>query len=364
MFCHEFTTPYLMRFVEQSSTTYMLRKYGINWKQGIHKQIMYASNEIQLALGTLVQGSQTVMEYFTKLNIIWEELHLHRPSPSCNCGKCTCQALTLTTAAIETDQMFQFLMGLNESYDGIRGQIIMMSPVPSLERAYSIILTEERQKNSRHGGIKPNDAATYQMRQPNPPYQPKRKGRETVKCSHCGYHNHTVDKCFRLIGFPQYFKFTKKPAYGKTNAELTHGPHGAPAHYQPPAHHQPPKFHYAHNVASTSADVSTQYNNIKNQVTHLMQLLDQGVHQSAPSSMAPSSSSGASDSHDQDDESTDPSVTYTTLGGKYHCTIPKHFLCSTSHDLHDYFIIDFGATNHVVCDKSLFTSHVRRVRQC
>lgn len=175
--------------------------------------------ELQLTLSQFVQGSQTVMEYFTKLSSIWEELHMHRPPPSCGCGKCNCQALVNASQINDTDQVFQFLMGLQESYDGIRGQIIMMIHVPTLERAYSIILTEERQKNSRHTVANANGPSTYHMRQGPQSYLAKRKGKE-LTCSHCGYTNHTVDKCFRLIGFPNDFKFTKKPTYAKNHSSV------------------------------------------------------------------------------------------------------------------------------------------------
>lgn len=129
----------------------------------------------------------------------------------------------------------------------------MMLPVPSLGRAYSIILTEERQKNSRHGGVRSADSATYHMRQPPQPYPAKTKGRDSLKCAHCGYNNLTVDKCYRLIGFPPDFKFTKKPAYGKSSTVNSHGA----SQYQSAASYQPSKLHYAHNVASASTDVTT-----------------------------------------------------------------------------------------------------------
>jgi hypothetical protein len=31
-------------------------------------------------------------------------------------------------------------------------------------------------------------------------------------CFHCGVSGHTVDKCYRLHGFPPGFKFTKSPS--------------------------------------------------------------------------------------------------------------------------------------------------------
>ena len=39
----------------------------------------------------------------------------------------------------------QFLMGLNESYNAIRGQILLMNPLPDVAKAYSSIIQEEKQ---------------------------------------------------------------------------------------------------------------------------------------------------------------------------------------------------------------------------
>ena len=39
----------------------------------------------------------------------------------------------------------QFLMGLNESYNAIRGNILLMDPIPSVRRAYSFVCQEEKQ---------------------------------------------------------------------------------------------------------------------------------------------------------------------------------------------------------------------------
>ena len=40
----------------------------------------------------------------------------------------------------------QFLMGLNESYSVICGQILLMNPFPSVRQAYSFVSQEEKQR--------------------------------------------------------------------------------------------------------------------------------------------------------------------------------------------------------------------------
>ena len=41
----------------------------------------------------------------------------------------------------------QFLMGLNEFYSAVRGQILLMNPLPDVTKAYSSIVQEEKQRS-------------------------------------------------------------------------------------------------------------------------------------------------------------------------------------------------------------------------
>jgi hypothetical protein len=40
----------------------------------------------------------------------------------------------------------QFLMGLNDSYSAIRGQILLINPLPTVHQAYSSVSQEEKQR--------------------------------------------------------------------------------------------------------------------------------------------------------------------------------------------------------------------------
>ena len=38
----------------------------------------------------------------------------------------------------------QFLMGLNESYGGIRSQILMLDPLPPVAKVFNLVIQEEK----------------------------------------------------------------------------------------------------------------------------------------------------------------------------------------------------------------------------
>lgn len=79
------------------------------------------------------------MVYFTKLKKLWDEIGSLVPLPVCTCGA--------SKALAEMDmngKLIQFLMGLNDTYDHVRSQILLMDPLPSVNKAYSMILRVEK----------------------------------------------------------------------------------------------------------------------------------------------------------------------------------------------------------------------------
>ncbi|CAA0841895.1 Unknown protein [Striga hermonthica] len=98
--------------------------------------------KLQREINTLTQGNNTAMEYFGKLKKLWDELACVGPVQSCNCEK------GKLAAQHEHDtKLIQFFMGLNDSYENLKGQIMMMEPLPTINKAYSMVLSAERQRN-------------------------------------------------------------------------------------------------------------------------------------------------------------------------------------------------------------------------
>lgn len=60
---------------------------------------------------TLSQGSAFMSSNFSKLKDLWEEFEALESSPGCDCNKSKEYVLHLQKL-----KLFQFLMGLNESY--------------------------------------------------------------------------------------------------------------------------------------------------------------------------------------------------------------------------------------------------------
>lgn len=44
--------------------------------------------------------------------------------------------------------MIQFLNGLNDNYSALRNQILLMEPLPTMNKAFALVLQIEQQKSS------------------------------------------------------------------------------------------------------------------------------------------------------------------------------------------------------------------------
>lgn len=96
--------------------------------------------QIQREISTVTKGNTTIAQYYTRLKKLWDELTCLTPVLECSCGG----AKTITKS-IEASKLVQFLMGLNDAYDFIREQILLLDPLPNVNKAYAMVLRVEKQ---------------------------------------------------------------------------------------------------------------------------------------------------------------------------------------------------------------------------
>jgi len=84
----------------------------------------------------LKQGSLTITDFFTNLKATWEELDNFHPLTPCNC-----QARLYH----EQDFIIHFLKGLDDRFHVVQSQILLMDPLPSVNRVFSMVIQNERQ---------------------------------------------------------------------------------------------------------------------------------------------------------------------------------------------------------------------------
>ena len=161
------------------------------YSQGNEIRIHQLRREITLSN----QGSMNVTDYFTKLKGLWDELDAYLQIPNCKCVK----DFNLFKYQ-ESERTHQFLMGLDSSHFGVvRSTILSMEPLPNLNKAYSMILREERQQTlTRSMEVKTTiEGAAFKASTGGRP-----KAENRPRCAHCQKIGHDKSQCFELVGYP------------------------------------------------------------------------------------------------------------------------------------------------------------------
>ncbi|XP_059315505.1 uncharacterized protein LOC132066147 [Lycium ferocissimum] len=153
--------------------------------------------QIQREISSTIQGSSDISSYFTKLRNLWDELNCAYVGPS---------------------------------------TILMMNPLPSISKAYSILQQDESQRESTQNSSFTSDSTafftsnshnTFNKFNPKVNFDAKRapgssnvsfdlkrgsgpnNGSGGLFCKYCKKTNHTIEKCYKLHGYPPDYKFTK-----------------------------------------------------------------------------------------------------------------------------------------------------------
>ena len=156
---------------------------------------------IQKQIAKIHQGEQSLIDYFTQLKLLWDQLQNLSPFPQFTCGQCVCSINQSLKSLQAKESTMKFLMGVNNSFSQVRTQILLMDPLPFVNEAHFLFIQEEMQR-SMHNIVRVEPTILAIKNSGN-----NFKGKERPLCTHCGKLGHTVDKCYKLHGFPLGFKF-------------------------------------------------------------------------------------------------------------------------------------------------------------
>jgi len=156
--------------------------------------------------------------------------------PICTCPE-TYPSIKKTQAHDQRKRLMQFLMHRNDEYEAIRGQILLLDPLPTVNKAYSMIQRMKRQRQvtnttavSREVVACVNKANTLAEIESANALMARGSNRRDMRkpklskfCDHCQKPGHEKDQCFKIIGYPKWYddlKGKRKPAGSKLAANI------------------------------------------------------------------------------------------------------------------------------------------------
>ncbi|KAL5787305.1 hypothetical protein ACOSP7_004254 [Xanthoceras sorbifolium] len=161
-----------------------------------------------LVLVSHLLRSLDINTYFTCLKILWDELKDFQPIPVCNCG-----GMKNWVDYQQHEYVMQFLVGLNESYSAIRAQILMLDALPNVSKVLNLVIQEEQQRtlgSNPSSGFFLSESMAFSAISSTPSVDAfssqSMKKKDRPICSHCGIMGHTMDRCYKLHGYPPGYK--------------------------------------------------------------------------------------------------------------------------------------------------------------
>ncbi|CAL1379865.1 unnamed protein product [Linum trigynum] len=178
--------------------------------------------ELRRSIALLQQEKSTVSSFYTKLRGFWDEIQSISPAPECSCGGCTCDVKRKYRETKTSEQLFDFLMGLDEAFSTVKTQILAMRPMPSLADAYHLVNNDEQQRKIATNRRPHVEAAAFHVQDGRtPPRNSSGRSDDSSRprylCDHCGKTGHTRDRCYELIGWPE-----RRPNKGDKEKEQDH----------------------------------------------------------------------------------------------------------------------------------------------
>ncbi|XP_010677719.1 uncharacterized protein LOC104893320 [Beta vulgaris subsp. vulgaris] len=183
--------------------------------------------QLKKEIDNLKQENMTIVSYYGKLKKLWDEMQCLRVFPSCSCGvlkNCSCNFLKKVAEFEDEDKMMKFLLGLTSGFDNTVTNVLSMDPLPSINRVFSIAQEIEKQKEVS-GVVIESNALAAQVYRNNPrnnqgrrDWRDEKKDKMHKQCTHCKGKGHTIDQCFKIISYPEWYNAIKAAKEGHNGA--------------------------------------------------------------------------------------------------------------------------------------------------
>ncbi|KAL8142562.1 hypothetical protein V2J09_015594 [Rumex salicifolius] len=171
----------------------------------------------------ILQGTLSVTAYYEKLKKCWDDLQSIKGIPMCDCGvmvKCSCFVLRKIMEQESEDQLLHFFINLNAEYDSIKSQILATDPLPSLGKAYYMVLQVEKQRKISTTVQEPSAFMAGSIGSSRGDSRRKLKD-DKKHCSICQKDGNLAETCFEVVGYPDWYKGKKNVRTSKIVANVS-----------------------------------------------------------------------------------------------------------------------------------------------
>ncbi|XP_071740739.1 uncharacterized protein [Rutidosis leptorrhynchoides] len=196
----------------------------------------------------------------------------------CKIPSCECDVDKRRQDHTNNQKLMQYLMGLDDTYQQLRSNILTTDPLPSVKIAFSLILREESHRVVKEKKVISESSAFLTNMNNNR----QRGSSSKLKCKKCNRIGHTIDKCFELIGFSPRNNNMKCTKCGLTyhTVDRCFEIVGYPPNFKRRNISSSNTAKYTSSSSDARTSVPNSVNLSSDQVSKLLSILDGKVHNS------------------------------------------------------------------------------------
>ncbi|KAK2991709.1 hypothetical protein RJ640_014987 [Escallonia rubra] len=124
--------------------------------------------------------------------------------------------------SVQRQRVHIFLAGLDGEFEQVRAEILRKDPIPELEACHALIRRESVRRTKMVEESERTEASAMVTRYRPSQNQPKPTNaadKSTYKCTHCNQNGHTKNRCYELVGYPEWWDHNRDPR--KRNSKRT-----------------------------------------------------------------------------------------------------------------------------------------------
>ncbi|KAK3037179.1 hypothetical protein RJ639_031066 [Escallonia herrerae] len=110
--------------------------------------------------------------------------------------------------SVQRQRVHIFLAGLDGEFEQVRAEILRKDPIPELEACHALIRCESVRRTKMVEESERTEASamvTRYRRSQNQPKPTNAADKSTYKCTHCNQNGHTKNRCYELVGYPEWW---------------------------------------------------------------------------------------------------------------------------------------------------------------
>ncbi|XP_057525820.1 uncharacterized protein LOC130805167 isoform X2 [Amaranthus tricolor] len=135
------------------------------------------------------------------------------PIPTCTCDGCSCNLTKQMLRLQKNHRIMQFLMKLDPKYNQVLTNILMMNELPNASIIYRLLQQEERHKEVSKLATTSTDSMVFAVdRRKHYHNSHEHSTQERLMsgtkrnahyfCDHCKIPGHSIERCFKIHGYP------------------------------------------------------------------------------------------------------------------------------------------------------------------